>query len=181
MAAKQTEEIGETNEVSSTLKEDPVIAKPSGACCLQGSIHEGEARGETTTIAGVETYVSEPQQDKANGHILLYFPDVYGLFNNGFLIMDGFADAGYKVVGLDYFRGVRRSDISSLPNEIVDRYQDPVWKHRKYRGDTTTEPDFDFEAWKDKHMAFAVETVPTWVAEVKSKYGKPDTKFACVG
>lgn len=35
-----------------------------------------------------------------------YFPDVWGFFKNGFLVMDGFADAGYLTLGLDYFRGV---------------------------------------------------------------------------
>lgn len=108
---------------------DPVIAHPSGACCLQlKGLHAGTPRGSTTTIADVETYVSHPPEGKANGHIMLYFPDVYGLFQNGLLVMDGFADAGYLVLGLDYFRG------------------DPVWKHRKTRGDTTTEPGFDYEA-----------------------------------
>lgn len=85
---------------------DKTIAKPSDVCCLKGTIHQGEPRGSTTTVAGVETYVVEPPKDKANGNILLYFPDVWGFFNNGYLIMDGFADAGYLVLGLDYFRGV---------------------------------------------------------------------------
>jgi hypothetical protein len=83
------------------------MAKPSGDCCLKGTIHEGEARGNTVTIAGVDTYVSKPPEGKANGNIMLYFPDVYGLFQNGFLIMDGFADAGYLALGVDYFRRVR--------------------------------------------------------------------------
>lgn len=44
---------------------------------------------------------------------MLYFPDVWGFFNNGFLIMDGFADAGFLTLGLDYFRGVRtQKDLS---------------------------------------------------------------------
>ena len=30
-------------------------------------------------------------------------------------------------------------------------------------------------------MAFSAEAVPKWVKEVKEKYGKADTKFACVG
>ena len=83
------------------------LAKPSGPCCLKGTIHEGEPRGSWETIAGVETYVSEPPSDKANGHVLLYFPDVWGMFNNGLLVMDAFADAGFVTLGLDYFRGVR--------------------------------------------------------------------------
>lgn len=56
-----------------------------------------------------------------------------------------------------------------------------MWKHRKNRNDTTTEPDFDYEAWKKKHMAFSDEAVPRWVEEVKAKYGTAETKFACVG
>lgn len=61
------------------------------------------------------------------------------------------------------------------------RVQDPVWKHRKDRNDTTTEPGFDYEAWKKKHMAFSDEAVPRWVDEVKLKYGKSETRYACVG
>lgn len=82
------------------------LAKPSGECCLKGSIHEGEGSGEFHDIGGIKTYVSRPPVQKANNHILLYFPDVWGFFPNGFLIMDGFANAGYLVLGLDYFRDV---------------------------------------------------------------------------
>ncbi|KAH6954606.1 hypothetical protein DER45DRAFT_586028 [Fusarium avenaceum] len=138
------------------------LAKPSGACCLKGTIHEGESKGTWETIAEVKTYISRPPEGKANGNILLYFPDVWGMFPNGLLVMDAFADAGYLVLGLDYFRG------------------DPVWKHRKNRHDTQ-DPDFDYEAWKQKHTAFADVAVPKWVNAVKKSYGTSTTKFACVG
>jgi len=36
-------------------------------------------------------------------------------------------------------------------------------------------------AWMEKHQAFSDPFVPKWVNAVKSKYGKEDTKFACVG
>lgn len=55
-----------------------------------------------------------------------------------------------------------------------------MWKHRKNKDDRSN-PDFDYEAWKKKHMAFADEAVPKWVKEVKEKYGQPETKYACVG
>ena len=85
------------------------------------------------------------------------------MFNNGMLIMDGFADAGYLVLGLDYFCG------------------DPVWKHRKNRHDNS-DPDFDYEAWKRKHWAFAGEATPRWVEEVGKTYRKSEqTRFVCVG
>lgn len=82
------------------------LAKPSGACCLKGSIHNGDARGSFESVAGIETYVSRPSNP--NGNIVLYFADVFGMFKNGLLIMDAFADAGYLVLGLDYFQGVSR-------------------------------------------------------------------------
>ena len=84
------------------------LAQPSGACCLKGSFHEGTSRGRFITVADVETYIVEPNRSNANGHILLYFPDVWGMFPNGLLVMDAFADSGYLVLGLDYFRGVSR-------------------------------------------------------------------------
>jgi hypothetical protein len=42
-------------------------------------------------------------------------------------------------------------------------------------------PDFDFDSWKNKYIAIAQEAVPKWVEEVKAKYGKVGTKYACVG
>jgi hypothetical protein len=82
------------------------LAEPSGPCCLKGTLHKGTPRGQFVIVAGVETYLSRPRESQSNGHILLYFPDVWGMFPNGLLVMDAFADAGYLVLGLDYFRGV---------------------------------------------------------------------------
>jgi hypothetical protein len=87
------------------MAEDPVLAKPPGACCLKGAIHDGEPEGECITVAGVETYVSAAKEN-ANGNIVLYFPDIFALFKNGRLVMDSIACAGYQVLGLDYFQGV---------------------------------------------------------------------------
>lgn len=139
------------------------LAKPPGDCCIAGNLHDGEPRGTQETIEGINTYIVHPAAEKSNGNIILYFPDVWGLFKNGLLVMDGFADAGYLTIGIDYFRG------------------DPVWKHRKDRHDTTTEPNFDYDAWKTKHQEFAAEAVPRWVNAVKDKYGVTETKYACVG
>jgi hypothetical protein len=86
--------------------EPPFLAKPSGECCLKGTIHTGNPRGSFAKFADVETYIVKPAADVANGNILLYYADVWGMFTNGLLVMDSFADAGYLTVGLDYFRGV---------------------------------------------------------------------------
>ena len=142
---------------------DKVIAHPSAACCISGNIHKGEPKGRIEKILDVETYIAEPPANKANGNIVLYFPDVFGHFTNGNLMMDGWAEAGYLVLGPDYFRG------------------DPIWKHKKNLHDPNENPDFDFQGWLKKHQAFSDPFVPKWVEEVKAKYGKADTKFVCTG
>lgn len=194
---KETKALQTESSANDTESSNDYLAKPSGPCCLKGTLHKGEARGRWETITGVETYISEPPAGKANGHVLLYFPDVWGMFANGFLVMDGFADAGFLVLGLDYFRGVStpanyhldglvpwpslRELVSMSVANPLRSYQDPVWKHRKNRHDRT-DPDFDYEAWKRKHTTFADEAVPKWVDEVKRRHGNEGrTKFACVG
>lgn len=181
----------ETN--AQTGDSNKYLAKPSGLCCLKGTIHQGESRGKWETIADVETYISTPPEGKANGNILLYFPDVWGMFPNGLLVMDAFADAGYLVLGLDYFRGVRLQflfppihypflylvNLRAATNSPCPQ-QDPVWKHRKNRLDHSA-PDFDYEAWKRKHTAFADEAVPKWVEAVKKRQSAGNTRYFCVG
>ena len=66
----------------------------------------GDPKGTFTRLADVETYITEPAKDKANGHVILYYPDVFGFFTNGLLVMDSFAENGYLVIGIDYFSGV---------------------------------------------------------------------------
>lgn len=82
------------------------LAKPSGACCLKGHLHSGEPKGTFDRVSDIDTYVSKPEPSKANGHIVLYYPDVFGFFTNGLLVMDSFAEAGYLTIGIDYFSGV---------------------------------------------------------------------------
>jgi hypothetical protein len=83
------------------------LAKPSGACCLKGHLHNGDPKGSFERVADVETYVTKPPAGKDNGHMIFYFPDVFGFFTNGLLVMDSFAENGYTVAGIDYFSGVR--------------------------------------------------------------------------
>jgi dienelactone hydrolase len=86
---------------------DSLLANPPSACCITGSIHSTTPRGEITKIGGVDTYITTPPSHvTANGHILLYFPDAFGLYSNAFAMMDAFAVKGYEVFGVDYFLGV---------------------------------------------------------------------------
>lgn len=87
---------------------DTYLAQPASSSCWLGTIHEGTPRGNLQTILDdVPTYVSRPAPEKANGHIILYFPDVWGMSKNAQLLMDAFADAGFLTLGMDYFKGVR--------------------------------------------------------------------------
>ncbi|KAK5170892.1 uncharacterized protein LTR77_004036 [Saxophila tyrrhenica] len=154
------------------------LAKPSGACCLKyvsmafdpdallialdrGHLHNGDPKGLFERLADIETYVTKPSAEKDNGHIVFYFPDVFGFFTNGLLVCDTFAEAGYTTIGIDYFSG------------------DPIYMHRD--GPKEPKEGFDFEAWLAKHNKFAVENVNGWISAVKQKYGKSETKYACVG
>lgn len=83
------------------------LAQPSGPCCWLGTIHHGTPRGAMDSILDVPTYIARPAADKANGHVVFYFPDIWGMSNNALLLMDGFADAGFLTLGMDYFRHVR--------------------------------------------------------------------------
>jgi len=80
MDSVKTQEVEKTSEFAQGQTSDKDIAKPSGACCLMGNLHDGEPRGTLMTVGDVETYVVEPPEGKANGHIVLYFPDVWGFF-----------------------------------------------------------------------------------------------------
>lgn len=91
------------------MPNDKVIARPSGPCCISGTIHEGEPKGYIEVVLDVETYIAVPAEP--NGNIVMFFPDIHGHFNNSKLLMDGWAEAGYLVLGPDYFRGVRTAQL----------------------------------------------------------------------
>ena len=84
------------------------LAAPSGDHCLTGDLHTGTSRGKIEIISEAPTYITSPNPGKGNGNILFYYPDIHGFYNNSLLLMDAFADAGYTVFGLDYFRDVRQ-------------------------------------------------------------------------
>ncbi|KAK1975555.1 dienelactone hydrolase [Colletotrichum cereale] len=150
------------------------LAQPPGPCCWAGTLHEGSPRGDVEDILGAPTYVVRPSDVKnappANGHVVLYFPDVWGLSVNARCLLDGFAAAGYTALGMDYFRG------------------DPISLYRAAKDDPLP-PGFDLAAWRAKHSAFAAETVPRWTAAVRARFGAElraatgtdKTRFACVG
>ncbi|PSR79525.1 hypothetical protein BD289DRAFT_485529, partial [Coniella lustricola] len=146
-----------------TKNDETYLVPPPGPCCWLGTIHKGTPRGKMETIEDTPTYIATPAADKANGHVVLYFPDVWGMSVNAQLLMDGFADAGFLTFGMDYFRG------------------DPISKYRQTKTDPLPE-GFDHAAWRAKHFNYATETVPKWTAAVKAQYAPaPTAKYACTG
>ncbi|OAQ65984.1 short-chain dehydrogenase reductase sdr [Pochonia chlamydosporia 170] len=144
----------------SNPSEPQYLAQRPGQCCTKGFPHRGESRGTYQTIAAVETYTVHPHEAQHNGHMLLFFADVTGMSINNRLLMDGFSNAGYLVLGLNYFQ------------------DDPLDKHKLPNGQT--EPGFDFDAWVDKHVKSAAVLVPKWLAQVQSLYGA-HKKYCSVG
>jgi hypothetical protein len=53
---------------------------------MVASRHNGDAKGTFERLVEIETYVTKPAADKDNGHIVFYFPDVFGFFTNGLLV-----------------------------------------------------------------------------------------------
>ncbi|KAF9042324.1 Alpha/Beta hydrolase protein [Panaeolus papilionaceus] len=136
--------------------ESPVLAGPPGDCCVRGVKHTGEPVGSKKTIAGVETYVSNPPSSSGTKKVVLFFADVFGPFYvNAQLLQDYFASRGFHVVGLDYFFG------------------DPIHHHND-------DPDFDRAAWMTKVRGLAKEATPRWVSAIREIYGA-DAKYSAVG
>lgn len=186
------------------------MALPSGACCLKGHLHSGKPRGTFEQVKDLETYVARPSPDKDNGNVIIYYPDVFGFFTNGLLIMDEMADAGYTTIGIDYFQGVSDEACLSRGERQMLTLPGPgkypsiqvgcfgLWAETScqtipgsradscqiylYRdGPKQPKADFNFEAWLAEKTKFADSAVPGWVDAVKEKYGKSGTKYACVG
>ncbi|KAF3402485.1 hypothetical protein DPV78_004272 [Talaromyces pinophilus] len=140
---------------------DPVLAKAADLCCLKGDIHSGQPTGNIIQIGGVDTYVATPHPKVANGNVLLFFPDAFGLHINSNLMMDAYAACGYLTLGVDYFLG------------------DAV---TKYTTSPLNDPKFDMAAWSAKHLQPSEEVARDWVKNVKANYGNDGkAKFGCVG
>ncbi|KAK0388786.1 hypothetical protein NLU13_5029 [Sarocladium strictum] len=140
---------------------DPVLAKPADLCCLKGDFHHGEPTGSIIQIEGVDTYIAQPDPKVANGNILLFFPDAFGLHINSKLMMDAYAACGYLTLGVDYFLG------------------DAV---TKYSTSPLNDPNFDLPAWAAKHLLPSEEVAKKWAQNVKDKYGNDGkAKLGCVG
>ncbi|GJJ11545.1 hypothetical protein Clacol_005779 [Clathrus columnatus] len=128
------------------MSEPAVLASaPRMHCCASGFLHEGTPSGETTQLAGLNTYIARPKEP--TNKIVLFFSDVYGpFFINNSLLIDWFASQGYLVVAVDYFEG------------------DPIHLAREREG-------FNLDEWIGIKHPRATLITPTWIDAVMSTFG----------
>ncbi|KAJ5570620.1 uncharacterized protein N7459_010050 [Penicillium hispanicum] len=92
-----------------------MASNPPGPCCASGFKHEGSPLGETKNIDGVNTYIAYPKDNKTPEKAIVFLTDIFGLFNNAFLLADEFANNGYLTIIPDLFHGdqISVSDMES--------------------------------------------------------------------
>ncbi|SCU96085.1 LAMI_0F05160g1_1 [Lachancea mirantina] len=117
-----------------------MASNPPGKCCTTGFRHIGDAKGNHSTVFGLDTYVTGQE---SNDKIIVIMTDIFGnRFNNVLLIADAFGDAGYKVL---------------IP-DILDN--DPIHPSKSQ----------DFNDWKARHNAdFTRQISEPFVKAVKSE------------
>ncbi|ODM22912.1 hypothetical protein SI65_00501 [Aspergillus cristatus] len=82
-----------------------MASNPPGACCATGFKHEGTPVGEVKNIAGVDTYITYPKDNKNPDKAVIILSDIFGLFVNSKLLADEFANNGYLTIIPDLFHG----------------------------------------------------------------------------
>ena len=90
------------------------------SCCLSGKVHEGKPKGREQEIAGLQTYVAEPENgDKSK--TVIFLVDIFGWkFPNTRLLADQYAAAGFTA----YIPDVHEGD--SLDPAFLDTVEPPL-------------------------------------------------------
>ncbi|KAF2141872.1 uncharacterized protein K452DRAFT_318804 [Aplosporella prunicola CBS 121167] len=97
------------------------------SCCLSGKIQSGQPRGYVKDIAGLTTYISEPENGKTTKTII-FLVDIFGYeFPNVRLLADNYAKAGFYC----YIPDVHQAD--SLPIEFLQTVE-PQLPQREQMG-----------------------------------------------
>ncbi|KAI6358413.1 hypothetical protein MCOR25_007345 [Pyricularia grisea] len=84
-----------------------MASNPPAACCNIGVRHEGTPTGQMVMIENKwDAYLALPPEGKAHKDVvLLYLPDVLGVWQNSKLMADDFAAQGYTTLVVDTFNG----------------------------------------------------------------------------
>ncbi|KAF9013563.1 hypothetical protein BDZ89DRAFT_1077074 [Hymenopellis radicata] len=104
-----------------------------------GVVHEGTPTGKLEVIGGVECYTATPEGDYAKDKVVLYLCDAMGLsLVNNKLLVDSFAQNGFKTVMMDYLNG------DAVPVDYLMQeggFDIPAWVAR--HGLEVTRPSLD--------------------------------------
>ncbi|KAG9252969.1 dienelactone hydrolase [Emericellopsis atlantica] len=77
-----------------------------GRCCALGHLHEGTPSGENIKIGKIDAYFAKPTTTNHNNKTLVvYLPDIIGIWQNSKLMADAFAAEGFACVVVDLFNG----------------------------------------------------------------------------
>ncbi|KAF8625027.1 hypothetical protein AX17_006941 [Amanita inopinata Kibby_2008] len=83
--------------------------------CIKGVQHEGTPTGKIEVIGGVKCYVATPTVDYPKDKVVLYLPDVFGIeLPNAQLLIDDFANNGFKTIAPEYLNG------GAIPADALD-------------------------------------------------------------
>ncbi|PRP85029.1 hypothetical protein PROFUN_07317 [Planoprotostelium fungivorum] len=127
--------------------------------CKKDTIPQTPTHGKFIEVAGVNTYVSTPTDNK-HDRILLFYTDIYGPnFLNNQALADYFASHGYLVLAPDFFNEEKLEEILK------------------------EKPDLKIIDWARSNgfMMKAPALLEKWLPEAKKKYGTDKTKYVVVG
>ncbi|KAL2204833.1 alpha/beta-hydrolase [Sarocladium strictum] len=84
-----------------------MASHPPADCCVVGVKHEGSPTGKPVRVAGRwDAYYSSPSGAEAHHDVvLIYLPDILGIWQNSQLMADQFAMNGYHTLVIDLYNG----------------------------------------------------------------------------
>jgi len=125
-------------------------------CCLSGKVQSGTPVGRVEEIAGLQTYVSEPENG-SKAKTVIFLVDIFGWeFTNVRLLADQYAKAGFYTYVPDVHQG------DSLPIEFLQNVEPPLKKQEKL-----TLVD------KAKNAAIIPTTLGPWMVKHREGVTKP--------
>ena len=88
--------------------------------CISGTLHTDKPTGYTTTIHGISTYITRPENGEQEKGLIIYITDLFGWeLPNSRLLADKYAKkGGYAVYVPDFLRG-QSPDIRSSENSFI--------------------------------------------------------------
>jgi len=88
--------------------------------CVKMVRHEGTPSGKIEIIGGVNCYVATPTDDFPKDKVVLYLADALGIHVNAQLLIDDFANNGFKTIAPDYHNG------DPIPDSMATKFDKTI-------------------------------------------------------